>query len=123
MDAEFAFGRRFSCFQGEILLLLLLPFLASEGIQGGGIENARKRVAYPFWNVGFRRGFRCGYTVMSRVERNRLIFYIGIMYRQSGYIRLERTIGNADTIEFAIANEASLTVTSMTRSIFLGSLR
>lgn len=45
------------------------------------------------------------------------------MYRQSGYIRLERTIGNADTIEFAIANEASLTVTSMTRSIFLGSLR
>lgn len=81
MDAEFAFGRRFSCFQGEILLLLLLPFLASEGIQGGGIGNARKRVAYPFWNVGFRRGFRCGYTVMSRVERNRLIFYIGIMYR------------------------------------------
>lgn len=80
MDAEFAFGRRFSCFQGEILLLLL-PFLASEGIQGGGIGNARKRVAYPFWNVGFRRGFRCGYTVMSRVERNRLIFYIGIMYR------------------------------------------
>lgn len=81
MDAEFAFGRRFSCFQGEILLLLLLPFLASEGIQSGGIGNARKRVAYPFWNVGFRRGFRCGYTVMSRVERNRLIFYIGIMYR------------------------------------------
>ena len=74
-------------------------------------------------SVGFRRGFRCGYTVMSRVERNRLIFYIDIMYRQSGYIRLERTIGNADTIEFAIANEASLTVTSMTRSIFLGSLR
>lgn len=102
---------------------LFSRFPASEGIQGGGIGNARKRVAYPFWNVGFRRGFRCGYTVMSRVERNRLIFYIGIMYRQSGYIRLERTIGNADTIEFAIANEASLTVTSMTRSIFLGSLR
>lgn len=81
MDAKFAFGRRFSCFQGEILLLLLLSFLASEGIQGGGIGNARKRVAYPFWNVGFRRGFRCGYTVMSRVERNRLIFYIGITYR------------------------------------------
>lgn len=100
---------------------LFSRFPASEGIQGGGIGNARKRVAYPFWNVGFRRGFRCGYTVMSRVERNRLIFYIGIMY--SGYIRLERTIGNADTIEFAIANEASLTVTSMTRSIFLGSLR
>lgn len=97
---------------------LFSRFPASEGI-----GNARKRVAYPFWNVGFRRGFRCGYTVMSRVERNRLIFYIGIMYRQSGYIRLERTIGNADTIEFAIANEASLTVTSMTRSIFLGSLR
>lgn len=74
MDAEFAFGRRFSCFQGEILLLLLLPFLASEGIQGGGIGNARKRVAYPFWNVGFRRGFRCGYTVMSRVESRKESF-------------------------------------------------
>lgn len=75
-------------------------------------------MAYPFWNVAFRRGFRCGYTVVSRVERIFLYkYYMDI---------LERTIGNADTIEFAtesIANKASLTVTSTTRSIFLGSLR
>lgn len=42
MDAEFAFGRRFSCFQGEILLLLL-PFLAFPCERGNSGRGNRKR--------------------------------------------------------------------------------